>query len=287
MLEHVDLILFDLPDMGVRFYTYNSTLGLVLEAVAEQGKELWILDRPNPLGGEYMSGWILRDEYKSFVGSYPIPIAYGLTMGEIANMAVGEGWLNFKSAPNYKVIKTKGWKREMRWPDTGLDWIPPSPNLPTFEHAFAYAGTVIFEGTNLSEGRGTENPFLTIGSPNLNFQESNLHTLEEKHKVKLDSITFTPKSIPGKAANPKLAGEVCNGIRISFDSGYRHTNPIELGLDLLIFAKNHTVDFEIKPFVNNLFGIDLKSVIDQGQDLPSWESEVEAFKEQRAPYLLY
>ena len=287
MLENVDLILFDLPDMGVRFYTYNTTMGLVLEAVAENEKEMWILDRPNPLGGNYVAGWILKGEFKSFVGSYPVPIAYGMTMGEIAKMAVGESWLNFKAEPNFKVVETSGWERDMLWPETGLPWIPPSPNLPTFEHAFMYPGTVIFEGTNLSEGRGTPDPFLTIGSPELNFKERTLKEMEKSHSVELDSVSFTPMSIPGKAINPKLEGQKCTGISISFAGGYDQTDPVKLGLDLLKFAQSHTDNFEINSFANKLYGINLKSIIENEQAIPSWEAEVEAFKKQRAKYLLY
>lgn len=287
MLQGVDLILFDLPDMGVRFYTYISTMGLVMEAVAENDKELWILDRPNPLGGNYVAGWILREKYKSFVGSYPMPIAHGMTMGEIAQMAVGEGWLNAEAEPNYRVIKTSGWERDTRWPDTGLPWIPPSPNLPAFEHAFVYPGTVIFEGTNMSEGRGTPDPFLTIGAPGFDFNPEELIVLEQKHSVKLSSVTFTPRSIPGKALRPKYEGEKCTGIRISMQGDYAQTDPVRLGLDLLKFAQAHTPGFEMKAFANKLYGIDLKSIIENKEEIPSWQAEAEAFKKQRTPYLLY
>lgn len=287
MLEHVDIILFDLPDMGVRFYTYNATMGLVMEAVAEHNKELWILDRPNPLGGEYVTGWILQEEYKSFVGFYPMPIIYGMTMGELAQMAVGEGWLKLEEMPNYRVIRAEGWDREMLWPDTGLEWIPPSPNLPTFEHAFAYSGTVIFEGTNLSEGRGTEDPFLMIGAPTFNFSVSELDGIEKRHNVKIDSVAFEPRSISGKAVSPKLEGEQCHGLLLSFPDGYEETDPLELGLELLEFARDHTEGFEIKGFANNLFGIDLKTIIENKDELPSWKEGVTAFKEKRSQYLLY
>lgn len=287
MLEYVDVILFDLPDMGVRFYTYSATMGLVMEAVAENDKELWVMDRPNPLGGEYVAGWILQEEYESFVGFYPIPVIYGMTMGELAQMAVGEGWLELEQIPNYRIIKAAGWQRDMIWPETGLEWIAPSPNLPTFEHAFAYAGTVIFEGTNISEGRGTENPFLMIGSPDLNFSSSGLDSIQEKHSVRIDSVTFEPRSIPGKASSPKLEGELCYGFHLSFSEGYSKTDPLKLGLALLEFTRDHTDDFEIKPFANNLFGIDLKTIIENKAGLPSWEEEVASFKKKRADYLLY
>jgi uncharacterized protein YbbC (DUF1343 family) len=287
MLSNVDLLLFDLPDMGVRFFTYNSTLGKVMEAAAEHGKELWILDRPNPLGGNYVAGWILEDEFKSFVGSYPLPAIYGLTMGEIARMAEGEGWLDLEQELKYRVIKIEGWHRDMLWPETGLEWRAPSPNLPTFEHAFIYPGTVIFEGTNLSEGRGTKDPFLIIGSPNFNVKTEALVKIETKHHVQLDTLSFQPKSIPGVALKPKWEGEQCHGIKISLKGSYADTDPFKLGLDLLLLAKNHTADFKIKPFANLLYGIDLKTIIENGDDIPSWKEEVEAFKEYRMPYLLY
>lgn len=287
MLEEVDLILLDLPDMGLRFYTYNSTMGLVMEAIAEHGKELWILDRPNPLGGTYVAGWILEEEYKSFVGSYPMPIVYGLTMGEIAKMAVGEGSLELDAAPNFQVIKAEGWHRKMIWPETGLEWIPPSPNLPTFEHAFAYAGTVIFEATNLSEGRGTQNPFLQIGSPTLSVDREELEMLAQKHHVQLDTISFTPKSISGMASSPKLQGQLCRGFRISFNGDYSQTDPLKLGLDLLKFTQKHDPNFEITTFANKLFGIDLQSIIKEKTEIPDWNMDVKAFKIKRNPYLLY
>jgi uncharacterized protein YbbC (DUF1343 family) len=175
----------------------------------------------------------------------------------------------------------------MLWPETGLEWVAPSPNLPTFEHAFAYTGTVIFEGTNLSEGRGTEDPFLTIGSPELRFSQSDLTPIEERHSVKLDSITFTPRSIPGKAISPKLEGKQSYGIHISFPEGYTETDPLKLGVELLTFAKENTLDFEIKLFANNLFGINLKNIIENDEEIPSWKEEVDFFKGQREKYLLY
>lgn len=287
MLNDVDLLLFDLPDMGVRFYTYSATMGLVLEAASENATEVWILDRPNPLGGEYVAGWTLQDEYKSFVGYYPIPVVYGLTMGELAGMAVGEDWIDVDENLKYRIIKAKGWKRDMIWPETGLPWIAPSPNLPSFEHAFAYAGTVIFEGTNLSEGRGTKDPFLTIGAPGFEFVEAGIKVIEEKHAVQIDSLSFTPRSIPGKALSPKLENEFSTGIRISFPNGYEKTDPLKMGIDLLLYAKEHTENFEITDFANKLFGIDFRSIIEKGDSITGWENDVQIFRLKREPYLLY
>ncbi|WP_020401914.1 exo-beta-N-acetylmuramidase NamZ family protein [Gracilimonas tropica] len=287
MLENVDLILLDLPDMGVRFYTYNSTMGLVMEAMAAEGKELWILDRPDPLGGDYVAGWTLQEEFRSFVGSYPIPVIYGLTMGEIAQMAVGEGYLDLKSPPSLRIIKAEGWERDKIWPETGLEWIAPSPNLPSFEHLYAYTGTVIFEGTNLSEGRGTTDPFLQIGSPTLAVPTTALKKLEQKHRVQLDTVSFIPESIPGMALHPKWEGERCYGFGISFDDNYKQTDPLQLGLDLLMLAKEYDPNFRITSFANKLFGINLKSIIDQNREIPSWTDDVASFIQKRKPYLLY
>jgi uncharacterized protein YbbC (DUF1343 family) len=287
MLEKVDLLLFDLPDMGVRFYTYSATLGLILEAAWENNKEVWILDRPNPLGGDFIAGWTLEDEYRSFVGYYPMPIVYGLTMGEIAGMAIGEGWIDTGKGLNYKVIRMAGWDRSMIWPETGLPWIAPSPNLPSFDHAFAYTGTVIFEGTNLSEGRGTKDPFLTIGSPGFNFVPSEVNEIEDKYQVQLAPISFTPRSVPGKAMSPKLENEPSKGIKIKFPNGYKNIDPLNLGLELLLYARDHTDNFEITDFANKLFGIDLKSVIENKEPIPGWEDDVQSFRIKREPYLLY
>ena len=155
MLEGIDILLFDMQDVGARFYTYHATMGLVIEAAADAGIPVWILDRPNPLGGDYVSGWIRDDEFSSFVGPYPIPVAHGMTLGELAGMMAGEGWLETDSDPILRVIEMDGWNRSMLWPATELPWIAPSPNLPTFEHAYVYLGTCLIEGTSLSEGRGT------------------------------------------------------------------------------------------------------------------------------------
>src|SRR5699024_1550251 len=174
MLQQVDLLLFDMQGVGARFYTYISTLGLVLEAAAESNIPIWILDRPNPAGGQMIAGWLMREKHRSFVGAYPIPMVHGLTIGELAKMMIGEHWIDFNKSPNLRIIKMKNWKRSTQWPETGLPWIPPSPNLPTFEHAFAYLGTVLFEGTTISEGRGSADPFLTVGSPSTHISKNQL-----------------------------------------------------------------------------------------------------------------
>jgi uncharacterized protein YbbC (DUF1343 family) len=161
MLADIDLLLIDLQDVGTRVYTYAWTMVHCLQACAEAGVPVWVLDRPNPLGGCVVEGPCLEADYTSFVGLLPIPMRHGLTIGELA--LLGNDWLQL-GAP-LRVINMQGWRREMLFPDTGLPWVPPSPNMPRFETALVYPGQVLLEGTNLSEGRGTTQPFELCGAP--------------------------------------------------------------------------------------------------------------------------
>ena len=232
MLQEVDILLFDMQDVGARFYTYNSTLGLVLKEAAKMDIPVWVLDRPNPAGGDYVSGWILEKEFESFVGMYPIPIAHGMTLGELARMMIGEKWLEFVQIPDLRIIEMSGWNRSMKWPDTGLEWFPPSPNLPTFEHAFVYLGTCLFEGTTLSEGRGTADPFLTVGDPETNISDEDVKAMNRIPGLGAKRTSFTPESIPGKAINPKHEGKLCRGYQLEI-TDLNAYDPVKSGLQLI------------------------------------------------------
>ena len=166
MFNNIDLILYDIQDIGSRFYTYISTLGLVMEKAGELGIPVWILDRPNPISGTKIEGPILDITHKSFVGYYPIPIRYGLTVGELGRMILTEKWID--QIPKLEIISMEGWARNLWYDETNLKWIKPSPNIPDLETAILYPGICLLEGTNISEGRGTENPFKWIGAPWLN-----------------------------------------------------------------------------------------------------------------------
>lgn len=289
MLEDIDLLLFDMQDVGARYYTYNVTLGLVLEAAAENNIAVWVLDRPNPAGGNYVAGWTLDEKFTSFVGAYPIPMVHGMTLGELARMMVGEQWLDTDMEPDLRIIEMQDWNRSMKWPDTGLEWFPPSPNLPTFEHAFVYLGTVLFEGTDLSEGRGTDDPFLTVGSPNTEITDDQLDSLRKQFPgVSIEPTTFTPVSMPGKAPNPKFEGEECRGVSVSVQN-YSQIDPVQFGVELLQVIRANTPGTEIKAFINNLAGIALQSVLTESADYSSvdWQQDVTNFKNRRQSYLLY
>ena len=290
MLEEIDVLLFDMQDVGARFYTYNSTMKYVIEAAAEQGIEVWILDRPNPLGGDYVAGWVLEPEYNSFVGTYPIPIAHGLTLGELAQMALGEDWYETDAKINLRVIPMSGWQREMKWNDTQLEWVPPSPNLPTFEHAYAYIGTCFFEGTTLSEGRGTEHPFLMMGGESSILNDD--VSLWSNYGVRLQPIQFTPVSIPGKALRPKGEGLMLNGIL--WENALEHPDPLTVGLRMMQWLMENSPEATYKDYLYLLAGTDEIDELSRKRinlktdslDI-DWGSNFESFKEKRNNYLLY
>jgi len=290
MLEEIDVLLFDMQDVGARFYTYNSTMKYVIEAAAEQGIEVWILDRPNPLGGNYVAGWVLEPEYNSFVGTYPIPIAHGLTLGELAQMALGEDWYETDAKVNLRVIPMSGWQREMKWNDTQLEWVPPSPNLPTFEHAYAYIGTCFFEGTTLSEGRGTEHPFLMMGGESSILNDD--VSLWSNYGVRLQPIQFSPVSIPGKALRPKGEGLLLNGIL--WENALEHPDPLTVGLRMMQWLMENSPEATYKDYLYLLAGTDEIDELSRKRinlktdslDI-DWGSNFESFKEKRNNYLLY
>lgn len=290
MLSKVDVLLFDMQDVGARFYTYNATLGKIIEAAAPAGVPVWVLDRPNPAGGNFISGWMLQEKHKSFVGAYPIPMAHGMTLGELADMMVGEGWIENAEEADVRVIPMKGWKRSMKWPDTNLKWIPPSPNLPSFRHAFIYLGTVLFEAVDISEGRGTSNPFLKIGAPTTKLTSSHIARLRRKFSgVNIERISFRPESMPGKAANPAFEDEQCHGVEIQVTDLSR-IEPLRLGVELLATMLDATPDAELNDYIEKLSGIDKSVFVNQLQDrtyLDNWESTAKTFAEKREDYLLY
>ena len=243
-LADLDVLVFDLQGAGVRFYTYVSTLIHCLEAAHEAGVEFVVLDRPNPLGGARVQGPYSapRDVVpSSFVNLAPGPLAFGLTKGEMARQMAFWTWQTTKGV---RVIPMVGWERSMTFEDTGLEWIPPSPNLRTAEAAIAYPGTALLEGTNVSEGRGTEAPFLYLGAPFLTpeFVNQRLLTIEVPGFA-LEPATFVPKSSPA-APEPKHLDETCHGVRVrvtdgSLAEGYR------LGVELLVALQEHP-EFELR-----------------------------------------
>lgn len=290
MLSKVDLLIFDMQDVGARFYTYNATLGNIIEAAAAERIPVWILDRPNPAGGSYISGWMMRERHTSFVGRYPIPMAHGMTLGELARMMVGEQWIENASQAEIRVIPMKGWERSMLWPDTGLPWIPPSPNLPDFDHAYVYLGTVLFEGINISEGRGTPDPFLKLGAPGTRLTTNHIAELRRSFSgVNVERISFTPEAIPGKAPNPDFEGERCQGLEIQVVNP-KGFDPVRLGVKLMEVMLDATPGAELNDYIQKLSGIDKATLLDQLENesyMEEWRETARSFADKREQYLLY
>jgi uncharacterized protein YbbC (DUF1343 family) len=204
MLEGLDVLLFDLQDVGVRVYTFVWTMALAMEACAREGVRFAVLDRPNPVGGIVLEGPVLRSGFESFVGLHPIPLRHGLTTGELAR------WLNAEQGIgcDLEIVQMEGWRREMRWPDTGLPWVLPSPNLPTPNSCDVYPGMVLVEGTNLSEGRGTTKPFELVGAPWLDPRM----LAERMASWRLPGVAFRGCSF--EPTFQKHAGRLCGGIQL-------------------------------------------------------------------------
>ncbi len=204
MLKDVEVLVFDIQDVGTRYYTYIYTMAYAMEAAKENDIPFIVLDRPNPQGGESVDGPVLEPEFSSFVGLYPIPLKHGMTVGELATLFNKE----FKIGADLKVIKMKGWKRDMDYDDTGLPFVLPSPNMPTVSTTFVYPATGLIEGTNVSEGRGTTKPFELIGAPYINSDElaGKLNALRLPG-VKFRAASFTPTF-------SKHAGKLSHGVEI-------------------------------------------------------------------------
>ncbi len=298
MLAGLDILVFDMQEIGVRFYTYISTMGLAMQAAADAKLPFVVLDRPNPLGGTYVSGFVLERPLASFIGRFAIPQVHGLTVGELAAMIKDERLLRGLEKLELTVIPLEGWKRDMVWPDTGLPWVATSPNIPTFETALAYAGTGLFEETTATEGRGTTAPFLLLGHPDINAAavaaQVNAAGLPG---IRIEATKFTPKRLKGVASRPRFANTSIPGVRLVI-SDQKAYQPVETAVHLLVaFDKalraNGTVGLvDAAQEFNRMAGTKrLIDFLDQGASAPTiiaaWGAEVAAFRKQREKYLRY
>ena len=284
-VEDIDIIVFDIQDIGSRYYTYISTLTYIMDAAAEYQIPIIVLDRPNPLG-RTISGPILDLHYSSFVGMHPIPIRHGMTIGELAMMINQEKWLSSGIEADLSVIKLKNWNTQIGYFD-----IPPSPNIPDFETALLYSGICLIEGTNLSEGRGTDYPFKIMGAPWLNSQK----VIEYLNELKIPGVTFSayefmPVSMFEKALYPKYKGEKCQGIKIEI-TDINQIKPLELTIDILRIIKHiHPKEFYFlsNNFIDKLYGSNhLRNFINGKINNLNINQNVKFFEEIRQKYLLY
>jgi len=273
-LQGIDVLLFDLQDVGCRFYTYISTLHYVMEAAAENGVKVIVLDRPNP-NGFYVDGPVLDPAYKSFVGMHSVPVVYGMTIGEYAQMINGEKWLSGGLQCDLEIVTLEGYTHETRYELP----VAPSPNLQTPEAIFLYPSLCFFEGTNVSVGRGTDYPFQMYGAPGM---------LSGDYR-------FTPRAIPGVSDNPPFKDQECRGYLLVVGQEWR-TAPGSLKLDFLLNAYRDYPDkatfFLKNNFFDKLAGTDqLRKQIVAGASedeiRASWKPAIDQFKKIRAKYLLY
>lgn len=270
-MQKFDLLVMDIQDVGLRFYTYYITMCRLMDACAEHGKQMLILDRPNP-NGHYVDGPILDMKYRSGVGGLPIPVVHGMTLGELARMVNGEGWLPGARKCDLTVIPCRNYTHQTRYRLP----IPPSPNLPDMKSVYLYPSTCLFEGTQVSLGRGTARPFQVYGHPDMTGC----------------SYSFTPRSLPG-AKNPPLLGKLCHGVDLS---GMSDEEIWKRGLDLshLIDAYRNlkSGDRFFTSYFELLIGRDyVRKMIKAGKSAEEikamWSEDVAKFKAQRKPYLLY
>lgn len=272
-MAKIDVVIFDIQDVGARFYTYISTLHYVMEACAEHKKMLIVLDRPNP-NGFYVDGPLLDIAFRSFVGMHPIPIVHGMTVGEYANMINGEKWLGAEKSCVLNIITMKGYDHNTRY---NLP-VKPSPNLPTMNAIYLYPGLCLFEGTNYSMGRGTDKPFECIGKPGL------------AH----GNYTFTPKPIKGVAENPPYAGKECRGYLLSdyVQNVFIHKPQLNIGWLIDMYAQDTAKSSFFNDFFPLLAGSNqLQKQIESGMNesdiRKSWQPGLQSFYKIRMKYLLY
>jgi uncharacterized protein YbbC (DUF1343 family) len=286
MLAGLDVLLMDVQDIGARFYTYPWTLALVMQAAREAGIKVIVADRPNPLGGIAVEGPVLNPALASFVGAYPIPIRHGMTLGELARLMNRD----FAIDCDLTVVKADGWRRADDASQTGLHWVPPSPNMPTPDTAFVYPGTCLLEGTNLSEGRGTTRPFETLGAPFIDGQA----LADGLNSLSLPGVRFRPAWFTPSFS--KHQGTLCGGVQLHV-SDRRTFAPVAVGIAILSeISRRYPADFAFlsgnPPFFDRLAGVEwLRDSITAGEPVASiearWQPGLAAFHAQRAQHLLY
>lgn len=291
MMEGIDTLVYDIQDVGVRYYTYISTMCYAMEKAAEKGLKFIVLDRPNLVRGDVVDGNLLNPEFSSFIGLYPIPIRYGMTLGELALMVNRE----FGIGADLTVVPMEGWQRSYWFEDTGLPWLAPSMGIPTPETAVLYTGMCFVEGTNFSEGRGTTQPFQLFGAPWVNGRQ----LADALNACELPGVHFRPTYF--KPTTSKHQGVLCSGVQVHLLNRDAFQGSM-VGLAVLQTLKRlYPAEFEwftftkdgvTKYFIDLLWGTDaVRHRIDAGEGcedlLAQWKKERADFERIRQQYLLY
>ncbi|MFI1284804.1 exo-beta-N-acetylmuramidase NamZ domain-containing protein [Streptomyces sp. NPDC020858] len=280
----IDTVVFDIQDVGARFYTYIWTLYDCMRAAALAGKAVVVLDRPNPVGGRRAAGPVLERPYASFVGREPIALAHGMTAAELARLFNGEFLAD--RPVTLRTVAMSGWRRESFFGETGLPWVPPSPNMPTPDTALAYAGTCLFEGTNLSEGRGTTTPFEVVGAEGIDRRWA-----EAANELGLPGVWFREAYFTPTFS--KHVGKVCGGVRLIVHDREAF-DPVRAGIGLLVTARRAWSGFAWRTdhWIDRLTGSDrVRTMVDAGAGVEEvaadWAAGLARFDAVRGKYLLY
>lgn len=286
MIDGLDLVILDLSDIGSRFYTYIYTMAAALKAVSKSKKKMLILDRPNPIAPLGITGNIIEPALNSFVGGFNLPITPSFTIGELANYFNNE----FKINADLEIVKMKGWERNMWYKDTGLSFVPPSPNIPTFETTVIYPGTCLIEGTNLSEGRGTTKPFEQIGAPWVD----PFKLAKELNSLLLAGVIFRPIYFCPQFS--KHQNQQLGGVQVHI-TDINEIQPVEVGLSILstvfkMYQQCAWIDLLGDKYIDLLAGSrSLRGLIQQGitgQEIyQDWENSLACFKDKSKQYYLY
>lgn len=282
MLDNVDVLCFDIQDVGARCYTYIYTMAYAMQACQEQNKTFVVFDRPNPIGGEMVEGGIVKPGFESFVGMYPIPMRHGMTVGELAQLFNKEFNINC----NLVVVKMSGWKRTMMFEDTKLPWVMTSPNIPTPDSTLVYPGTGLLGGTNLSEGVGTTRPFELVGAPWIDGVE----LAEKMNSLKLPGVWFRPAWFTPKYL--KHQGEACGGVQIHVTDKHAY-QAVSVGLMLLSVIRDMNPEHFKYREPYRTIDIDVgDSILREGkypipEILKTWDKEAQEFKAKAQKYYLY
>ena len=283
MLKNVDVLVYDLQEVGGRTWTYVSTMALSMQAAARKGIPFVVLDRPNPIGGDIVEGALLDPAFSSFIGMYPIPARHGMTVGELATLFNRQQGIG----ADLTVVPAQGWRRGQWFDQTGLPWVNPSPNLRSLAAVTSYPGTVYFEGTNLSEGRGTDRPFEQIGAPWLDAAA----VAATMNAMGLPGIAFQAVTVPVADTAAKFPGQTIPAIRLTITDrlAYRPVRTALLLIDTI--RTQHPGDFAWGPSIDALTGSDrVRLAINAGRLAPllaDWDRAAAQFRVSRAGYLLY
>jgi uncharacterized protein YbbC (DUF1343 family) len=291
-MGHIDAFVYDIQDVGTRFYTYITTLKYVMEAAVRAGIPVYVLDRPNPCGGALVEGPLLSPQFESFIGALPIPIRYGLTCAELAAMMKGEGWV--EGDVDLHLVLMEGWERHHSWQDTGLDWIPTSPNIPGPDSAVAYPGTGLLGGVILNQGLGTGEPFLLWGAPWVDPDRvAGLMSRKSLRGVEMERLSYTPRAIAGKTEDPPYKDRVCQGMRIRIRDRSKFRSVL-FALELIRVVRERYPDktFQGSRSLTLMFGSEglarfLRGDLSFKHLMDGVRRDEERFLRQRKPYLLY